>query len=845
MEASEKAETPEPTPETLPTEVSEEKPKKTKLLAVIVVVVLIVAAIAAAWGLGLFGGEAGNNAPTAGATASATTIDIGGTVTFTSTATDPDNDIVDYIWYFGDGQMVNGSDKSVVDHTYNYGGKYLVWHAVKDSKGNTASNEATMIRITVNFYEPAAPYSNSTAPYAWINVTNDIINKSDISIVDLSESYGVYWNGSAWIDHTTDNVTAATLDYGDGSDVEDADIAGGMQHKYTTAGHFAMKFTLNNSNNGSAETSTTVMWTVHVKAETVPLEPVKNPDVFVTATIGEPDFLDPAVDYETAGGEILQNVYETLVWYDGASAKDLIPLLAKEIPTIANGLVTPDGLNYTFNLRTGIKFHDGTTMNASDVVYSIQRVLRIHDPDGPSWMLEQIMTDYLSYYIGDELQNFSSVQWVMDAIGHDPATEPHYVIGEIDVQHVAEAAVIKVNDTAVRFRLTHPYPGFIYIAAYTVMDIVSMEYVEAHGGIVNGEHNLHMDENTCGTGPYKLVSWESGTLHMTRFADYHGAAPDIKDVYIKTVDDVNTRILMFQKGEADSIALPIEYEGLFTGNPNYRIDKGKPTFDIMFIGFNFNINTTAASAFGSTVPANFFNDIHVRRAFVHMFNYDQFLANVLKGNAIQPNGPIPKGMFGYNESIPKYSYSLTIAENEFKAAINTATGNSWWDDGFTVALFYNAGNTYREQACVYMKQALETLNPGKFSATINALDWPTYLANLRKSPSPFPMFWLGWAPDYADPDDYATPFLDSDYGTFPYRTGYHNDTINALIRAAAGELNETLRYQLYSQMSMKVYEDVPYIWLYQANNFHIERSWISGYYFNPMYAGFYYPQFTK
>ncbi|MEM4263258.1 MAG: hypothetical protein QXY98_05940, partial [Thermoplasmata archaeon] len=84
-----------------------------------------------------------------------------------------------------------------------------------------------------------------------------------------------------------------------------------------------------------------------------------------------------------------------------------------------------------------------------------------------------------------------------------------------------------------------------------------------------------------------------------------------------------------------------------------------------------------------------------------------------------------------------------------------------------------------------------------------------------------------------------------DYGTFPYRTGYHNDTINALIRAAAGELNETLRYQLYSQMSMKVYEDVPYIWLYQANNFHIERSWISGYYFNPMYAGFYYPQFTK
>lgn len=845
MEASEKAETPEPAPVAPPLEVAEEKPKKTKLLAVIVVVILIVAAIAAAWGLGLFGGgEVGNNAPTAGANASTTTIDIGGTVNFTSTATDPDNDIVDYIWYFGDGQMVNGSDKANVSHTYNHGGQYLVWHVVKDSKGNTASNEASMIRITVNFYEPAAPFDNSTAPYAWIQIDDDIINKSDIVVVNLYESYGVYWNGSAW-NEGTENITAAQVDYGDGSDGEDVDVIEGTQHKYTASGHFSLKFTLNNSNNGINETSTTVMWTVHVKAESIPLEPVKNSDVFVTATIGEPDYLDPAVDYETAGGEILQNVYETLVWYDRESAKDLVPLLAVEIPTIANGLVSDDGMNYTFNIRQGITFHNGDTLNASDVVYSIQRVLRIHDPDGPSWMLEQIMTDYLSYYIGDELQNFSSVQWVYDAIGHDPITEPHYVLSEDDVTAVAEAAVVKIDDTAVRFRLTHPYPGFIYIAAYTVMDIVSMEYVETNGGIVNGEHNLHMDKHTCGTGPYKLVSWESGTLHMTRYDDYHGAAPDIKDVYIKTVDDVNTRILMFKAGDADSIVLPIDYEELFTDNPNYRIVKGIPTFDIMFIGFNFNINATAAAAFGSTVPGDFFNDIHIRKAFAHLFNYEQFIANVLMGNAIQPNGPIPKGMFGYNESIPTYNYDLAVAEAEFKAAINSVTGNSWWDDGFTIALFYNAGNTYRETACVYMKQALETLNPGMFSATINPLDWPTYLANMRKSPGPFPMFWLGWAPDYADPDDYATPFLDSDYGVFPYRTGYHNDTINALVRAASGELNETLRYQLYSEMSMKVYEDVPYIWLYQANNFHIERSWINGYYFNPMYAGFYYAAFTK
>ncbi len=107
------------------------------------------------------------------------------------------------------------------------------------------------------------------------------------------------------------------------------------------------------------------------------------------------------------------------------------------------------------------------------------------------------------------------------------------------------------------------------------------------------------------------------------------------------------------------------------------------------------------------------------------------------------------------------------------------------------------------------------------------------------------MFYLGWAPDYADPDDYATPFLDSVYGGYPHTTGYANASIDLLVRAAAVELNETLRAEMYSDMSMLVYEDAPYIFVWQGNNFHIERSWIDGYYFNPMYPGFYFPAFSK
>ena len=142
-----------------------------------------------------------------------------------------------------------------------------------------------------------------------------------------------------------------------------------------------------------------------------------------------------------------------------------------------------------------------------------------------------------------------------------------------------------------------------------------------------------------------------------------------------------------------------------------------------------------------------------------------------------------------------------------------------------------------------MKDALEGLGT-QFHAEVHALDWPAYLAAVRASPSPMSMFFFGWGPDYADPDDYVNPFLYS-YGSFPYRTGYSNASIDALIESAAAELNSTLRFQMYEELTELCYDDAPYIWMYQANNFHVERSWLNGYYFNPMYGGFYFPAFSK
>ena len=133
---------------------------------------------------------------------------------------------------------------------------------------------------------------------------------------------------------------------------------------------------------------------------------------------------------------------------------------------------------------------------------------------------------------------------------------------------------------------------------------------------------------------------------------------------------------------------------------------------------------------------------------------------------------------------------------------------NYLEKGFKLELFYNNGNSARELACQILKDNLEALNPGKIEITVTGVEWSQYL-NLRKTGA-MPAFFLGWAPDYADPDDYVQPFYFSG-GTYANMIGYVNDTLDAKIAEAAAELNLTVRAQMYYEISMDMYEECIYI----------------------------------
>ncbi|MGV9170603.1 MAG: ABC transporter substrate-binding protein, partial [Promethearchaeia archaeon] len=212
----------------------------------------------------------------------------------------------------------------------------------------------------------------------------------------------------------------------------------------------------------------------------------------VWETIGNPNYMDPHVNYESFGSWIHYNVYETLYTYewDSVDTEPTQPLLATDYT------VSSDGLNYTFTLREGVTFHDGTPFNASCVRYNFERVLAVFDTGGPAWMLAEPILG------GADIENA--------AYGYGAGSDAH--VGNFTEWQQANedgtGAIIVMDEYTVRIRLAYPYAAFLPAITYEVGAMISPTFVENNGGIEIGSHNEVLDEETCGTGPYMLDEWE-------------------------------------------------------------------------------------------------------------------------------------------------------------------------------------------------------------------------------------------------------------------------------------------------------------------------------------------------
>jgi peptide/nickel transport system substrate-binding protein len=281
-----------------------------------------------------------------------------------------------------------------------------------------------------------------------------------------------------------------------------------------------------------------------------------------------------------------------------------------------------------------------------------------------------------------------------------------------------------------------------------------------------------------------------------------------------------------------------------------RLDKGAPGLVETTLMFNFKINDQGGNPYigsgkldGKGISADFFSDVNVRKGFEYCYNWDTQIAQYWLGEAIQSfTLPLP-GMPGYDANGPHYSFDADKCTAAFKASTLKGTdGKSLWDTGFTFQLTYNTGNTERLTAAQILSANLAKVNK-KFIVQILGVPWPTILSEYQHSR--LPAFIIGWQEDYHDPHDWYQPFLVGTYGSNQNFPADLKKTFTDGVNAGVTETDPAKRDTIYKGLNQTIFDQATMIILPLGTGRHYEQRWVKGYYYNPLYGGFYYYSLSK
>lgn len=329
---------------------------------------------------------------------------------------------------------------------------------------------------------------------------------------------------------------------------------------------------------------------------------VSRQETLVIGTGLQPSTLDIGVGYEAAAINLNLIVYERLVRYAPGSVR-VEPELAQSWEFSSDGTV------WTFHLRHGVQFHDGTDFNAEAVKFTYDRVLKINL--GPAWMFQ--------------------------------------VIKEIKT----------LDDYTVQFILNQSFPAFPQVLANIFgSGIVSPTAVRAHeqdGDQGQAWLNTHM----VGTGPYQFVEWVKGqSVVLKRFEDYWRGWTDKqqapKQVIIRYITEPAVQRLLLERGDVD-IATDISVDDwdLLKNNSDIVLVE-KPAMQATYLRFNCAAGPTA--------------DVVVRKAIRAAVDYQGIIQDVLRGHAVQMQGAAALGLPCHNDSLPLPKQDLSSARKLLKEA---------------------------------------------------------------------------------------------------------------------------------------------------------------------------------
>jgi peptide/nickel transport system substrate-binding protein len=629
----------------------------------------------------------------------------------------------------------------------------------------------------------------------------------------------------------------------------------------------------------------------------------KDPTTYLAAAFDMPKLIDPAMTYDTYGGQIIQNTYDTLIFYNREDPNSFVPMLALEVPSLQNGGISPDGLTYTFKIRKGVRFHDGSDMTPSDIAYTLQRGILQGGSQSPQWLLvEPILggsladiTDVITPSLAG-----SSLQTLND----DPenlAKVPAEVLLET-CKKVTDAIVPDDAAGTVTIKLAQPWGPFLASLAGTWGSIQNKAWVISKGGWDGNcsdwqkyygktydqliELGLGNSEN--GTGPYKLDQWlPSEEVVLIANEDYWvkqplweggpSGPPRLKKIIIKFVEDFSTRFAMLEAGDADDISLDevklpqmdtlVGVECHQTADNCQEIDSKKSLKVIMGLEstyrldmfFTFDINAKGNLFIGSGqldgngIPANFFSDPLVRKGFAYCLNYDSYLNDALLGAGVRSVNVMLPGELGYDETTPFYTYDPSKCTEMLKQSrwkknadgswtLDPAGEVSLWDTGFRFTALYNKGLPRTQLAAQILQTELASLND-KFKVEVTGLEWPNYIDNMINHNAP--IYFGGWQEDIHDSHNWVVAYTTGTHGVMQKLPADLKAQFGEIIHRAVVEPDPARRVVIYKEFNQLFYETASSIPLFVSTERRYQQRWVEGWYYNPIYAGRYYYSLWK
>jgi oligopeptide transport system substrate-binding protein len=309
----------------------------------------------------------------------------------------------------------------------------------------------------------------------------------------------------------------------------------------------------------------------------------------------EPASLDPARIADIYGRPVAQQIFDGLVEFDHTLT--IAPALAQ----FWKG--SRDGLTWTFNLRKGVRFHNGREVTADDVVFSLTRLL---DPKVKSTA-------------GDLFTNILGAQDFREG------------------RATSVRGLTAVDPSTVRIVLVEPQTLFISTLAIGHAKIVPRDLVTQQGDAFGSA--------PVGTGPFRFERWERRKeIVLAANPEYFGGPPRLGRIVYRIFPDEGSGAMFeeFKRGRLEDSPVPMQdYPKILTATPLTHIKR--PMFSVRFLGLNTRLKPLA--------------DPRVRQAFLYALDREAIVQEATRGRFLLARGILPPGTPGYNPRLSGYVYN--------------------------------------------------------------------------------------------------------------------------------------------------------------------------------------------